>query len=94
MAEHNLELASGHELTPLQIAGFSFFKCIFLFIILFIYGCAGSSLLRGLFSGCSVWTSHYSGFSSCGARALGLEGFSSCGAWAPLQLSNSRAQAQ
>ena len=37
MAEHNLELASGHELTPLQIAGFSFFKCIFLFIILFIY---------------------------------------------------------
>ena len=69
----------------------------------FFFGCAGSSLLSGLFSGCSkqgllsgcgVQASHCSGF-SCGARALGLAGFSSCGT-KPLQLrlAGCRAQAQ
>ena len=58
----------------------------------FIFGCAGSSLLRGLFSSCwkqellsscGMHASHCSGLSCCGARALGLLGFSSCGsrAW-------------
>ena len=48
---------------------------------IFIYfGCAGSSLLHGLFSscseqgllsGCSVWVSHCGGFSCCSTWALG-----------------------
>ena len=32
---------------------------------LFIFGCAGSSLLHGLFSSCGKW-----GYSSCGTQAL------------------------
>ena len=65
--------------------------CIFsytqtVFISLFIFGCAGSSLLHGLFSSCSkqqlfsrcsAWASHCSGF-SCEAQTLGHAGFSSC----------------
>ena len=59
----------------------------FMFMYLFISGCAGSSLLcqlssgcgqQGLFSSC-VRASHCRGFSSCGARALGRAGFRSCG---------------
>ena len=47
---------------------------------LFIFGCTGSSLLRGLFSSsgeqgllssCSGQASHCGGFSCCGARAQG-----------------------
>ena len=53
---------------------------------LFLFGCAGSSLLCRLFSvvvsgatlRCSARTSHCGGFSCCRARALGLSGFSSC----------------
>ena len=41
-----------------------------------MFGCAGSSLLRRLFSSCSD-----RGYSSCGARAAPVVG-SSCGAWA------------
>ena len=41
-----------------------------------MFGCAGSSLLRRLFSSCSD-----RGYSSCGARAA-PGGGSSCGAWA------------
>ena len=56
-----------------------------------IFGCAGSSWLRGLFSSCRergllldvCVASHCSGF-SCGARALGRTGFSSHGAQAEL----------
>ena len=54
---------------------------------IFIYfGCAGSSLLHGLFSscseqgllsGCSVWVSHCGGFSCCKAWALRHTGISS-----------------
>ena len=60
-------------------------------IILFISGCAGSSLLCELFSSCgewgllstcSAWASHCGGFSSCRARPLGCTGFSSCDLWA------------
>ena len=40
---------------------------------LLIFGCAGSSLLPGLFSSCNVQASHSSGFSCCGARLLGLQ---------------------
>ena len=54
-------------------------------IILFIFGCAGSLLLRELFSGCSqrgllssgLQASHGGAFSCCGAQALGHVGFSS-----------------
>ena len=50
---------------------------------LFIFGCAGSSLLCGLFShcgeqglpsSCGVWGSHCGGFSCCGAWSLGHTG--------------------
>ena len=45
-----------------------FFKC------LFIYGCAGSSLLHGILSSCGAQASHCSGFSCCWAWALGHTG--------------------
>ena len=68
-----------------------------LFIYLFIFGCAGSSVLSVLFCSCSKWL-----FSSCsvtslvvGAWALGCAGFSSHRSWPQrLQLPGSRAQAQ
>ena len=76
---------------------FSFFK-FYLFIYLFIYGCAGSSLLRTGFlqlwqAGATLchgaWDSHCGGFSHCGTWALGARasvvvarGLSSCGSWA------------
>ena len=53
-----------------------------LFLKLFIFGHAGSSLLCGLFSSCGkqgllsscgVWASHCSGFSCCAAWAHGLQ---------------------
>ena len=62
---------------------------------MFLFGCAGPSLLSGLFSGSGAPPSHCGGF-SCG-RALGLWllGFSSHSTWAhQLQLLGSRAQAQ
>ena len=50
--------------------------------VCFIFGCARSSLLRGLVPSCgkrrllsSCGASHCGGFSCCGARALGLAGF-------------------
>ena len=58
-----------------------FFLNFYLFIHSFIFDCAGSSLLHGLFSSCSEWrllsscsarASHCSGF-SCGARAVGAQ---------------------
>ena len=60
------------------------FLVFLIFKNIFIFGCAGSSLLCGLFSSsggyssCDAWASHCDGFSSC--RALGREGFNSCGA--------------
>ena len=47
----------------------------------FIFGCAGSSLLRALLSVCSVQV-HCSGFSGWRAQDLGHTGFSSCNAQA------------
>ena len=41
-----------------QVCGSSFF-----FFFNFIFGCAGSSLLHGVFSSCGAWASHCSGFS-------------------------------
>ena len=66
----------------------------FFFMILLIYGCAGSSLLRGLLSSCAQ-ASHCGGLSCCRARALCSQTSScssralehrlgSCGAWAQL----------
>ena len=52
-----------------------------------LFGCAGSSLLCGLLSSCSVLgllssdsvrASYCAGFSCCGAQALGRRVFSSC----------------
>ena len=57
-----------------------------LYFYIFLFSCAGSLLLRGLFSGfsehklfssCSVRASHWVGFSYYRAQALGLAGFSS-----------------
>ena len=79
----------------------SFFTCNFIY---FIFGCARSFLLHGLFSSCgergllcncSVQASHSSRFSCCGAWTLGCMGFSSCRVWAQqLRLSDSGARAQ
>ena len=62
----------------------------FVSFILFIFGCAGSLLLPGLFSlyreqklfFVAVPGLHKSGsFSCCRAQALGQEGFSICSMW-------------
>ena len=62
-------------------------RLLFRKIILFIFSCAGSSLLRGLFSGCGkwgllssrgAWASQSGGF-HCGAQALGRAGSGCCG---------------
>jgi len=50
----------------------------FFLICIYIFGCAGSSLLQGLLSGCGAWASHCGDFSCCRARALGCGGFNSC----------------
>ena len=61
------------------------------YIYLFIFGCAGPSLLCGLFPNCSewellpscsAWVSHCGGL-FCGAWDLGHVVFSSCSVWAP-----------
>ena len=61
------------------------------FIYVFIFGCAGSLLLSGLFASCgewgllfscSVWASQWSGFSCCRAWVLECIGFRSCCSWA------------
>ena len=58
---------------------------------LLILGCAGSLLLRGLFSSggewvlcfnCGAQASHRGGFSCCRAQAVGHSDLSSCGMWA------------
>ena len=62
------------------------FPFFFSIIYLFIFGCAGSSFLRGLslvvvsggYSSCGAWAFHCSGFSCCAAQALESAGFSSC----------------
>ena len=64
-----------------------FFLCI---INVFIFGCAGSPLLFGVFSRCGergllssrgVQRSHRGGFSCCGNLALACAGFSRCDLW-------------
>ena len=69
--------------------------------MLFIFGCAGSSLLQRLFSSCGKWglLSSFSAqaslwcFSCCWAQAPGCTSFSSCDMWAQqLQLPGSRVQ--
>ena len=49
-------------------------------LFLFIFGCAGSSLLRGPFSSCSC--SKRGLLSSCGVQASHCSGPSCCRAWA------------
>ena len=82
-----------------SLSSFLFLK----FLFIYLFDCAGSSLLLGLFSSCGewgllpscvAWASHFSDFSCCGAWALGLPGFCSCSAWIQqLQFLDSRAQA-
>ena len=59
-------------------------------LFIFVFGCAGSSLLARAFSSFGKqgllllvvhWTSHCSGFSCCRTQALELGGFSSCSTW-------------
>ena len=59
-------------------------------LFIFIFGCAGSSLLCWLFFscewgllGCHTQDSHHSGFSCCRTQALEHTAFSSCSIWAP-----------
>ena len=74
---------------------------LFLFIYLFVFGCARSSLLHGLFSSfgqqglLSSWSvqASYRADFSCGIRALGGAGFSNCGSQALEQRLNSCTQA-
>ena len=66
---------------PLRDCIFSSEKMYFL-IILFIYGCAKSSLLHGLFSSCGLQASYCNSFSCCGAQALGRVRFYSRSSWA------------
>ena len=59
-----------------------FYLLIYLFLIYFIFGCIGSSLLHTGFLWllqaaaalrCGVQASHCGGFSCCGARTLGAQ---------------------
>ena len=77
------------------------YKVTFFFLVMrafknvFVYGCAGSSLLHGAFSSCCVWASHCSGFSCCRAQALGHTASNGCNTWVQsLWLLGSRAQGQ
>ena len=54
---------------------FPFF--FFQYFYLFIFGCAGSSLLHRFFFSCDAQASHCGGFSCCGVQALGHTRFSS-----------------
>ena len=67
---------------------FTFFKKNNLFLF---FGCAGSSLLHGLFCSCGDWgllshcsvrASCCSGVLCCRALGSGLASFSNCGSWA------------
>ena len=58
------------------------------FFFFSLFGCAGSSLLlwlfsgcveRGLLSSCGVWAAHWGGFPYCKAQTLAFTGFRSCG---------------
>ena len=73
------------SLTDVRIISFYFL------LVLFYFGCAGSSLLCalisccgewGLLCSCSVWVSNCRAFSCRGAQFLGCVGFNSCGSWA------------
>ena len=59
----------------MKLCGFVFFT----YVILFIFGCAGSFLLLRLFSSLGEQASHCASFSSCGAWTLGYMGFRSSG---------------
>ena len=60
--------------------------CFLILSYLFLFGCAGSSLMlfsscskQGLLSSCGVQASHCGGFSCCRAWTPGHQRFSSCG---------------
>ena len=75
-----------------------FFFLLILFISLFMFGCARSLLLSGLFSSCGergllsssgVWASHCGDFSCCCSPVPGRVGYRGC----TLRLSSGSAQA-
>ena len=81
-----------------QGGDFFFFKVLVTIFCLFIFDCAGSSVLLGLLSRCSEWgllsgcdvqtccrarALGHAGFSRCGSQALDHR-YSSCGAWLQL----------
>ena len=79
-------------------------KEFLIYLLIFIWGCAGSSLLLGLFSNCTeqgllcscgMQACLCSGLSCCAAQTLGCEGLSCCSSWAlGHRLNNCSAQAQ
>ena len=87
---HRYPYWESHEGHPLfsqtqqehETAGELFYIYIIILFI-FIFGCAGSLLLRTLSSSFSAWASHYSGFSCFRAWALGHR-LNSCGTQAQL----------
>ena len=101
------------KIVEIQFIGFLFLVLLvdyylifdnFIFIYLFSFGCAVSSLLyrlssscgeRGLLSSFGALASHCGGFSCCRAQTLGLPGFSSFGSQAlEHRLSSCGARAQ
>ena len=50
------------------------FQEVAFYNFIYLFGCAGLSLLCGLFSSCGSRTPHHSGFSHCRAWALGRVG--------------------
>ena len=70
-------LALGSAELTIKMYSYPSSSSFFFLIIVFISGCVGSLLLRGLFSSCGAQDSHSGGFSCCGVQAL-APGFSSC----------------
>ena len=85
--------ATKHIACNLKIRNVNYCCVVFYNVIyFFILGCAASSLLNELVSGCGEqgllysWkaqSSRSSSFSCCGAQALGCAGFNSCGVLVP-----------
>ena len=73
MIASNVELCL-HSLTALLGHDMQFFQYTTVFY-LFVFGCAGSSLLHRLFSSCGKWGLR----SGCGVRDSPFGGFFRCG---------------
>ena len=79
--------AASWEMSSFTVCYCFLFNFIYLFWLrlVFVAARAFSPIVlvnRRLFSSCSAWTSHCSGFSCRSSQALGHMGFSHCGFWA------------